>query len=127
MPDFSTTEVSIGTPKVFRARTAREFVQARNNPEAVPTSTREFSRTDRLLIRFNAYAKNGGTPEVTAKLLNRAGQAMRDVPVSAAPPGQPYQIDFVLAALAAGEYILEIDAKSGSGTAQEMVGFKIGS
>lgn len=126
VPDFANTEVSIGTPKVFRARTAREFVLARNNPQAVPTSSRDFSRTERLLIRFDAYAKDGSTPAVTAKLLNRAGQPMRDVSVTAAP-GQPFQIDFVLAALAAGEYVLQIDAKGASGTAQEMIGFKVGS
>jgi VWFA-related protein len=126
VPDFAKTQVSVGTPKVFRARTAREFVQARNNPAAVPTAAREFSRTERLLIRFDAYANGGSVPEVTAKLLNRAGQRMSDIPVQAAP-GQPFQIDFILAPLAAGEYILEIDAKSAASTAQQMIGFKVGS
>ncbi|PYR90657.1 MAG: hypothetical protein DMF84_19590 [Acidobacteria bacterium] len=125
VPDFTKTQVSIGTPKVFRARTAREFVQARNNPAAVPTVSRDFSRTERLLIRFDAYANGGGTPEVTAKLLNRAGQRMSDIPVQAAA-GQPFQIDFILAPLAAAEYILEIDAKSADNTAQQMIGFKVG-
>jgi hypothetical protein len=125
VPDFTKTQVSIGTPKVFRARTAREFVQARNNPAAVPTAARDFSRTERLLIRFDAYSNGGATPEITAKLLNRSGQKMSDVPVQATA-GQPFQIDFILAPLAAGEYILEIDAKSDANTAQQMIGFKVG-
>jgi hypothetical protein len=125
VPDFTKTQVSIATPKVFRTRTAREFVQARNNPAAVPTVARDFSRSERLLIRFNAYANGASTPEVTAKLLNRAGQKMADIPVQAAA-GQPFQIDFILANLAAGEYIIEIDAKSADNTAQQMIGFKVG-
>src|SRR4051812_12194259 len=124
VPDFSKTQVSMGTPKVFRARTAREFVQARNNPAAVPTAARDFSRTERLLIRFDAYASGGAKPEVTARLLNRAGQKMADVPVQ--PAGETFQVDFILAPLAAGEYILELDAKSADNTAQQMIGFKVG-
>jgi hypothetical protein len=125
VPDFDKTQVSLGTPKVFRARTAREFVQTRNNDNAVPTASRDFSRSERLLIRFDAYASGGGTPEVSAILLNRAGQKITDVPVQATQ-GKPFQIDFILASLAAGQYIIQIDAKNGSGTAQQMIGFKIG-
>jgi hypothetical protein len=51
---------------------------------------------------------------------------MADVPVTAAA-GQPFQIDLPLAPLAAGEYLLQIDAKNGSGSAQEMIAFKVGS
>ncbi len=125
VPDFDKTQVSLGTPKVFRARTAREFVQTRNNPNAVPTASRDFSRSERLLIRFDAYASGGATPDVTATLLNRAGQKITDIPIQATA-GHPFQIDFILASLAAGQYVIQIDAKNGSGTAQQMVGFKIG-
>ena len=68
----------------------------------------------------------GQRPEVTAKLLNRAGTPISDVPIAAAE-GKPLLIDFPLAALAAGEYVIQLDAKSASGTAQQMLGFKIGS
>src|SRR6185369_17918076 len=64
VPDFAKTQVSFGTPRVFRARTAREMLLVRNNPEATPTATREFSRGERLLIRFDAYAAAGGRPEI---------------------------------------------------------------
>jgi hypothetical protein len=97
----------------------------RNNLDAAPVATREFSRAERLLVRFDAYSAGGPAPEVTAKLLNRGGQAVADVPVQAAQ-GKPFQIDLPLASLAAGEYILELDAKGPSGTAQQMIGFKVG-
>jgi len=126
LPDYGKTSVALGTPRIFRARTAREMMLLRNNLDAAPIATREFSRAERLLIRFDAYSAGGAAaPEVTAKLLNRGGQPMADVPVQAAA-GKPFQIDLPLASLAAGDYILELDAKGASGTAQQMIGFRVG-
>jgi VWFA-related protein len=126
VPDYATSPVSFGTPRVYRARTAREMLLVRNNLDATPTATRDFSRGERLLIRFDAYAAGGGRPDVTAKLLNRTGASMADVPVQAAE-GKPFQIDFPLASLAAGEYLIQIDAKAAAGAAQQVIAFKVGS
>ena len=117
--------MSFGTPRVNRARTAREALVVRNNADAPPTGTREFSRAERLLIRVDAYATDSTKPEVTARLLNRTGASMSDVPITAVE-GKPYLIDFPLASLGAGEYIIELNAKTASGTAQQLVGFKVG-
>jgi VWFA-related protein len=125
LPDYSTTDVSIGTPRVYRARTAREMMLLKNNLDAPPIAKREFNRAERLLIRVDAYAPSGAKPEVTAKLLNRDGHTMADVPVQS-DQGKPFSIDLPLASLAPGEYVLELDAKAPSGSAQQMVGFKIG-
>ncbi|HET7697694.1 MAG TPA: VWA domain-containing protein [Vicinamibacterales bacterium] len=125
VPDYARTQVSFSTPRLYRARTAREALLVRNNADAPPTATREFSRAERLLVRLDAYAAGGGAPEVTARLLNRAGTAMADVPIQAAE-GKPYLIDFPLASLAAGEYIIQVNAKTASGAAQEMIAFKVG-
>ena len=50
---------------------------------------------------------------------------MADVPIQDVE-GKPLLIDFPLASLAAGEYIIQVDAKAASGTAQQMIGFKVG-
>jgi hypothetical protein len=126
VPDYARTQVSFSTPRLYRARTAREALLVRNNVDAPPTAMREFSRAERLLIRLDAYTVDGAKPDVSAKLLNRAGTTMADVPVQAVE-GKPLLIDFPLASLAAGEYIIQVDAKSASGTAQQMIGFKVGS
>jgi hypothetical protein len=126
VPDFAATQVSFGTPRVYRARTAREALLVRNNLDAPPTATREFSRAERILLRVDAYAMDGAHPAVTARLLNRSGASMADVPIQAAE-GKPYLIDFPLASLAAGEYLIELNAKTPAGTAQQLVGFKVGS
>ena len=71
--------VVIGTPAVFRGRTARDFRALASMPDAVPVSSREFSRTERLMIRVPVYAPPDVPVTVAAKLLNRKGQAMRNL------------------------------------------------
>jgi VWFA-related protein len=126
VPDLTAPTTLLGTPAVFRARTIRELQQLKADPDAVPQTGREFSRTDRLLIRVPAYGPANAAPTLTAKLLNRAGQSMSDVPVSApATPGGDAQIDLPLAGMAPGEYILEIHAAGEGGEAKELVGFRV--
>ena len=124
-PDFNTVTMSFGTPRVFRVRTIPELQVIKAKADAVPTTEREFSRTDRLYIRVEAYAPGGLTPPITARLLNRAGQSMSDLPVRQTP-GRPSEIELPLSPLAAGEYLIELNAKSeGGSTAQELVAFRV--
>jgi VWFA-related protein len=115
--------VVIGTPEVLRARTAKEF-HALETEAAVPVSSREFSRTERLLIRFRASGASGEAPAVSARLLSRMGQAMRDLQV-AADGATGHLIDLSLAGFAAGDYIIEVTAKSGAGEASERINFRV--
>lgn len=123
-PDFTKVQLSIGTPRVFRARSVKELQTLKTNADAFPIADREFSRTDRILIRFDAYAPGGAVPAVTARLLNRGGQSMADLPVRTAP-GAPAELDLALAPLSANDYVIELNAKSDAGTAQELVAIRI--
>ena len=115
----------LGTPEVLRARNAREF-RSLETDSAVPVASREFSRTERLLIRFAAYAPAGARPAVSARLLSRMGQPMRDLPVvSTAEPAAENAIDLPLAGLAAGDYIVEVEAASAAGEAKDRVAFRV--
>ena len=126
VPDFSTVTMSFGTPRVFRVRTIPELQALKTRPDAVPTTEREFSRTDRLFIRVESYAPGGVAPPVTARLLNRAGESMAALPVRQGP-GRPAEIELALSPLAAGEYLIELNAKSeGGSTAQELIAFRVG-
>jgi VWFA-related protein len=117
-------DVAIGTPEVLRARNAREF-RTLDAQAAVPVASREFSRTERLFIRFQAYGPEGAAPLITAKLLARTGQAMRELAVApASTPGES-AIDLPLAGLATGEYMIEVTATSGKGDAKDRIGFRV--
>jgi VWFA-related protein len=126
VPDFSNVSMSFSTPRVYRVRTIPELQVLKANPNAVPTTERQFSRTDRLYIRVDAYAPGGVTAPISARLLNRAGQSMADLPVHQAA-GRSAEIELGLSAFAAGEYLVELNARSeGGSTAQELVAFRIG-
>lgn len=125
VPDLTSAQTTLGTPEVFRARTVREFSLLKADGDSVPTPAREFSRTDRLLIRVPVYGPGGTTPALSVHLLNRGGAAMNELP--AAPSSKPdaRQIEMPLAGLAPGEYVLEITAGGDSGETKELIGFRV--
>ena len=127
VPDLTTPQTAMSTPRVFRARTVRDLQAIAADANAVPSAGREFSRTERMLVRFDAYGVGSDTPTATAVLLNRAGQKMSDVTVSAAPVGGTHQIDLALNSVAAGEYVVEITVASEHGGAvKDIVAFRVG-
>ena len=127
VPDFTTPQVVLSTPRLYRARTIPELRSLAADPEAVPVAGREFSRTERLLIRFNAYGPGTEQPAAAAVLLNRAGQKMADVPVTPSTvAGATHEINLGLATIPPGEYLVEVTAKGASGEAKELVPIRVG-
>jgi len=124
VPDFSKVQVSLSTPKVYKGRNARELQMAKASPDAPPIAERTFSRADRLLIRVDGYTADGSVPEMSARLLNRGGTSMSDVPIQPGAPGQA-MVELGLSSLAAGDYVIELNAKTGTGSAKELVAFKV--
>ncbi|HET9831950.1 MAG TPA: VWA domain-containing protein [Vicinamibacterales bacterium] len=124
VPDLTKATTSLGTPAVFRARTPRELQQMKADLKAIPATTREFSRTDRVFVRVPVYG--AGAPSLSVHLLNRTGQPMSEVPATApASPDADSMIDVPLSGLAPGEYLLEIKANGEGGEAKELVGFRV--
>ncbi len=126
IPDLTAAAVLLGTPELFRARTLKDYQQLKADPDAVPIVTRDFSRTERVLVRIAAYGPASTAPTVKARLLNRTGQAMSDLAVT--PPataGGLSQIDLPLSGLAAGDYVIEITGEGADEGAKELVGFHV--
>jgi VWFA-related protein len=125
VPDYTKVQVSFGTPRMFRARTARDVKAVMSDANAPPTADRNFSRTERVFVRAEAYAPGSSKPAVTARLLNRDGTAMSDILVRMSETGTA-EIDLALAAFAAGDYLLELNATAEGSTAQEVLAIRIG-
>jgi VWFA-related protein len=125
VPDLTSPQTTIGTPEVLRARTPRELQQLKADPAGIPVAAREFSRTDRLIVRVAAYGPGGTAPTLSVHLLNRAGSAMSELPTAPAPTAGVQQVEVPLAALAPGEYVIEIKATGEGGEAKELVGFRV--
>jgi hypothetical protein len=123
VPDLTAPELVLTTPRVWVARNAREMTVLQSATPPPPSATREFRRTDRLLIKFNALAPAGAPAQVTAQLLNQQGTRMADIAVK-----EDAEIDLPLANLAAGQYLLEITANAeGHKPVSELVAFRLGS
>lgn len=125
VPDLTAPQALLGTPALYRARTLRDFQSLKTDAAATPIAVREFNRTDRVLIRVPAYGPGTTAPALSARLLNRAGQAMSDVPVGPGPTSGEQQLELPLSALAPGEYLVEIKASAEGGEAKELVGFRV--
>ena len=124
VPDFSAPAVTLSTPAVFAARTVREF-RALASEGIVPTAERRFSRTERLLVRFEARGPGDSTPQVAARTLNRNGQEMAVLAVQPdAARAHAYTIDLPLAGFPPSEYLIEITAKGESGEAKQIVAIR---
>jgi VWFA-related protein len=123
IPDMTGTQTTLGTPEVFRARTVRDYQQLKSEADPMPMAGREFSRTDRLLIRIPVYGPGGTSPALSVHVLNRAGSAMSELTAQPAPKAGSQQFDVPLAGMAPGEYVVEI--KTADGDAKELIGFRV--
>ena len=127
IPDFTRTELVLTTPAFVRARNNMEWEQLVEDWDAVPTANREFRRTDRLLLRFEAYAPGTEMAEVKARLLNRGGDAIVPLDVSPGEEGRPYQVDIAPAYLPHGEYVIELAATTPTSETTRLVAFRLSS
>lgn len=124
IPDLTVPQTIFGTPQVFRARTVRDVQQVKSDAAAVPTAAREFTRTERLLVKVAAHGPGATPPALTARLLNRGGNPMNDLTIATAANDVPF-LDVPLAGLVPGEYVLEVTASGSGGEAKELIGFRI--
>ena len=126
VPDFSTPGPTISTPAVFRGRTARDLQIIKAAAAPVPAASRVFSRTERLLVRFDAYGPAGTAPAITMRLLNRNGESMASLPPPAAGAAPTtFQAEFALSPLPPGDYLIEIAATSGSDTTRRLLAIRV--
>jgi hypothetical protein len=125
VPKPQTAGPTIYSPAVLRARSAREFRALAEDPNAAPVPTRDFWRSDRLLIRVPALDASGMPAAVSATLLNRWRQPMRTIDPMDQQSAPITQFDLPLAGLAPGEYTLRLSVAAPGGMVSEHVTFKV--
>ena len=109
VPDYTKAEAALSEPAVFRARTQRDLAAIAGDPQAMPTTAREFSRTERLLVRFRPTR-----PAARRRADGAAAQSRRQEdgrPVGEAVRAgrrRHVQTELPLAGLPAGEFIVEL-------------------
>lgn len=108
---------------VIATQSAREFREVTANENAAPDPSRQFRRTERLVIRVPAYA-SGAPVRVTGRLLNRLAQPMRDLDLLPDAAGVT-QFDLPLAPLAPGDYYLQFSVPGPGSPVDQRIGFRI--
>jgi VWFA-related protein len=111
-------------PQLLRARTARDFRALLSVADAGPSASRTFSRSERLLIRVPAYNPDGAPVKIGVAVSNMKGTTIRTlerVPDDGAIP----KYDLPLAFLAPGEYGIDVTVTSATGTARQMIRFRL--
>jgi VWFA-related protein len=108
--DPGQTLLALTTPVLSRARNAAEFRALSEVP--TPYAGREFSRTDRLLVRGFAYGAKAEGAEITAQLVGPRGATLAQLPVRRAGSQDGFLIDLPLTSLALGEFLIAIAART---------------
>jgi VWFA-related protein len=124
IPDPAGTPLGLTTPAVFRASSPLEWRSLRGATAPSPTARRDFARSDRLLVRVDAFGAAAGAAEATARLVNRRGVDAAPIPVLARGGGR-FEIDLPLVNIARGEWLLAIAAASGVDRAEVKLPFRI--
>lgn len=125
IPDFTGPRVVLSTPSFVRARNALELRSIVDDYDVPPTASRDFRRTDQLLVRFEAYAPGAAIPNVEVRLLNRNGGAIYPLDVQAPLDGHPFQVHVTPVSLPPGEYIIELRAATPDGEATQLIAFRL--
>lgn len=124
IPDLAGADPIVTTPLLFRGRTARDVQQFKAAANPLPTTARQFSRAERLLVRFRVYLPGGAPPAPTLRLLNRNGDVMSSVPVTV-DPSRGAEAEVVLGGVPPGEYLLEAAASVEDDAPRVLVAFRI--
>ena len=113
----------ISSPLVIRTSSPLELRTARLDPAPTPAAEREFSRNDRLLIRFGVYGANATPAAVTVRLLNNRADPLTALPL--ARTGNQYEIDLVLTSIARGDFVISIEARHQNERAETFVPLRL--
>jgi len=124
VPDFASTKAVITTPVVYRARTVLELRTLKTAAAPMPAITREFQRTERLLLRFQAFGPGGSTGTITMKVLNQQGAAIATLPAPT-KTANGYEAELALNSFPAGTYLIEISGDFGGQSARSLLAIRI--
>lgn len=120
-----TAPLVLGTPEVFRARTARERDALLGRFDVAPSASRLFSRAERLIVRVPVSASTA-SPSFSARLVSDLGGSLRTLDVSRIDGHDDVlQLDVPLAALAAGGYAIEVTARENGHETSERLQFRV--
>jgi hypothetical protein len=125
VPDVQKITLALTTPILSRARSAAEFRNLLTAPDPIAFAGRDFSRSDRLLLRVAPYGSASSDAEVTAQLVGPRGTTLAELPIHAEGEGPSFRLDLPLSSLATGEFLIAIAARTPAERVETFVPLRI--
>ena len=125
VPDVQKTTLALTTPILSRARSAAEFRNMSSAPDPVAFAGRDFTRSDRLLLRVAPYGTASSDAEVTAQLVGPRGTTLAELPIHSEGEGAGFRLDLPLSSLATGEFLIAIAARTPAERVETFVPLRI--
>ena len=115
--------LSAQLPRLWVVRRPAELRDVLGDAPPDPTSQREFSRTDRLILRLDLAGSESGGAKVTAGLVDRRGKRLVDLALK--PEGRGWILDLPFASIARGDYVIALEARAGETRAAAYVPVRV--
>ena len=115
----------MSTTRFYRAQSIQELRAIRTAPDPPPTAVRQFSRSDRVLVRVECYpSPPGDVPVIQAHVLTRDGRELTELPVPALDGGSA-MFELPVGSLGQGTYILRVRATQGTEQVEDMTAIRV--
>ena len=124
-PDPPDDVLGVEAVRVWQVRRPAELTAVLGAEPPAPTTERAFPRTDRLIIRFALAGDLSASAAVSVALLGARGARLTTVQVKASEDGTTWLIDLPLSSIARGDYLVAIEAVSGTTRASAYVPIRI--
>jgi hypothetical protein len=123
VPDLSAAALTIAPPVLLRARSVAEARAIAGGAPASAFAGHEFNRTDRVFVRVAVFGVSATEAQVSARLTNKSGASLLDLPVVNAAGG--YQLEVPLTSIARGDYLIAVAAAHGEEHSRALVPIRV--
>ena len=109
-PDAPSSTLSIRPPALWLVRTPSDLKAAQSETPPPAYTGREFSGSDRILMRIAVEGDAAANASISIALISRRGKRLTDLPFTRSNGG--WLLDLPLSSIARGEYLIAIDARA---------------
>jgi hypothetical protein len=110
VPGTPSPALSVAAPALWVVRTPADLKRVHSDTPPAAYQGREFSRSERILMRIVVEGQRAATAAVSIGLIDRRGKRLTDLPFTRTPAG--WLLDLPLQSIARGEYLIGVEAEA---------------
>lgn len=110
VPETPSPALSVAAPALWVVRTPADLKRVHSDTPPASYAGREFSRSERILMRIVVEGQLAATASVSIGLIDRRGKRLTDLPFTRTPAG--WLLDLPLQSIARGEYLIGVEAEA---------------